>query len=111
MKILICCAGGFSSSIIETNLALYGQQIHEEIICRAVGVGEVDELIREGFQILLYAPQVKNRARYLEASAKEAGIPCTLMKLQDYAMANAEKIYKQAKKIIDESIEKREIKI
>ena len=100
MKILICCAGGFSSSIVEKKLAKYGEEIGEEITCKAVGTGEVDEVIRDGYQVLLYAPQVRNRAKQLEASAKEAGVPCGLMAPQDYAIANAANIYKFAKKLI-----------
>lgn len=101
MKILICCAGGFSSSIVEKNLAKYGESIGVEVECKAVGTGEVDEIIRDGYQCLLYAPQVRNRARQLEASAKEANIPCALMAPQDYALANGEKIFKQAQKLIE----------
>ena len=31
MKILICCAGGFSSSIVEKKLREYGQKVGEGI--------------------------------------------------------------------------------
>ena len=100
MKILICCAGGFSSSIVEKKLRDYGQTIGEEIEVKAVGTAEVSEIIKDGYQVLLYAPQVRNRARDLEATATKAGVPCALMAPQDYALANATNIYKQAKKSI-----------
>ncbi len=100
MKILICCAGGFSSSIVEKKMRDYGTKIGEEIEVHAVGTSEVDEIIKDGYQVLLYAPQVRNRARELQASADRAGIPCALMAPQDYALANAENIYKQVKKLL-----------
>ena len=96
MKILICCAGGFSSSIVEKKLRDYGQTIGEEIEVKAVGTAEVSEIIKDGYQVLLYAPQVRD----LEATATKAGVPCALMAPQDYALANATNIYKQAKKLI-----------
>ena len=100
MKILICCAGGFSSSIVEKKLREYGQKVGEEIDVRAVGTSEVSEIINDGYQVLLYAPQVRNRARDLQATADKAGIPCALLAPQDYALANAVNIYKQAKSLI-----------
>lgn len=100
MKILICCAGGFSSSIVEKKMREYGEKVGEEIEVKAVGTSEVDEIIGDGYQVLLYAPQVRNRAKILEETAKKAGIPCALMAPQDYALANAEKIYKQVKNLI-----------
>ena len=100
MKVLICCAGGFSSSIVEKKMRQYGEKIGEEITCKAVGTGEVEEIINDGYEILLYAPQVRNRAKDLEKTAKAAGIPCALMAPQDYALANAEKIVKQCRKLL-----------
>ncbi len=100
MKILICCAGGFSSSIVEKKMREYGTKVGEEIEVHAVGTSEVDEIIKDGYQVLLYAPQVRNRARELQASADRAGIPCALMAPQDYALANAENIYKQVKSLL-----------
>ena len=49
MKILICCAGGFSSSIVEKKLRDYGQTIGEEIEVKAVGTAEVSEIIKDGY--------------------------------------------------------------
>ena len=95
MKILICCAGGLSSSIIERKLKEYGTKIGETIEVHAVGVGEVEGIIKDGYQVLLYAPQVRNRVRELQACADLAKIPCALLAPQDYALANAENIYKQ----------------
>ena len=100
MKILLCCAGGFSSSIVEKKMRDYGQKIGEDIEVNAVGTAEVEDIIKNGYQVLLYAPQVRNRARELQAAADKAGIPCALMAPQDYALANAENIYKQVKKLI-----------
>ena len=101
MKILICCAGGFSSSIVENKLRKYGDTIGEEIVVSACGTGAVEEKLTEGYEVLLYAPQVRNRAKELKAAAETAGVPCDQMNPQDYAIANAEKIYKLAKKLVD----------
>ncbi len=99
MKILICCAGGLSSSIVEKKMREYGAKIGEEIEVKAVGTGEVEEIIKN-YEVLLYAPQVRNRAKMLEETASKAGVPCALMAPQDYALANAANIYKQVKKLL-----------
>lgn len=101
MKILLCCAGGLSSSIVKKKMREYGEKIGEEIIINAVGTSEIDaELEKGGYQVLLYAPQVRNRVKDIQESAAKAGIPCDLMAPQDYALSNCDHIYKQVKKLI-----------
>lgn len=101
MKILLCCAGGFSSSIVMKKMAQYGESIGEEIIIKAVGTGGVeDELSEGGYQVLLTAPQVRNRFKSLEETASQFNVPCAAMAPQDYAIANCEHIYKQVKDLI-----------
>lgn len=101
MKILLCCAGGLSSSIVKKKMKQYGESIGEEIIVNAVGTNEIEEELAHGdYQVLLYAPQVRNRAAEIRACAEKAGIPCDAMAPQDYAISNCEHIYKQVKKLI-----------
>lgn len=101
MKILMCCAGGLSSSIVKKKMKQYGETVGEEIVVNAVGTNEIEaELAQGGYQVLLYAPQVRNRANEIKGYAEKAGIPCDAMAPQDYAISNCEHIYKQVKKLI-----------
>ena len=100
MKILVCCNGGFSSSLIESKVIKYAESVGDTVEINACGTDGVEEEIKNGYEVLLYAPQVRNRAKMLKGLADGVGIPCDQMNPQDYAFSNGEKIYKQAKALV-----------
>lgn len=96
MKILLVCAGGLSSSIVMKKVRKYGEEIGEDIIIDAVGVGAVEESWSH-YDCILTAPQVRNRYNDIVSLS---GIPVAPMAPQDYAIGNAANIVKLAKSLI-----------
>lgn len=97
MKILLCCAGGLSSSVVMKKIRKYAEEIGEEVIIDAVGVGEVAGKA-ENYDVVLTAPQVRNRFNSIKEDA--GTIPVAAMNPQDYAIGNAANIVKQVKEIL-----------
>ena len=97
MKILLVCAGGLSSSIVMKKVRKYGEENNEDIIIDAVGVPSVEDSW-EDYDVILTAPQVRNRLNYI---IEVAGIPVAAMEPQDYAIANAANIVKLARSLVD----------
>lgn len=97
MKILLCCVGGLSSSIVMKKIRKYAEEIGEEVTIDAVGVNDVADYAKN-YDCVLAAPQVCN---HLSDIKEDAGIvPVTALNPQDYASGNAANIYKQAKALL-----------
>lgn len=97
MKILLVCAGGLSSSIVMKKVRKYGEEVGKDITIDAVGVSDVREASKKGYDCVLTAPQVRNRFESIEA---DSSLPIAAMKPQDYALAHAENIINLAESII-----------
>ena len=94
-KIILACAGGFSTSMLVQRMitAAKAQMIDVEI--EAIAEGKLDKYI-DSTDILLLGPQVG----YLEASLKEKyrgkKIAITTIVSIDYGMMNGEKVLNDA---------------
>lgn len=97
MKILLCCAGGLSSSVVMKKVRKYAEEIGEDVTIDAVGVGEVAEKAKD-YDCVLTAPQVRNRFNEIKEDA--GGLPVAAMNPQDYAIGNAANIIKQVKALL-----------
>ena len=61
-KVLFVCSGGMSSAIVEKALKTEAEKANVEIQANAVGSGEAQDAISNNdWDIILVAPQVKNR--------------------------------------------------
>ena len=97
MKILLCCAGGLSSSVVMKKVRKYAAEIGEDVSIDAVGTGEVAQRAHN-YDVVLTAPQVRNRFNDIK---KDAGdVPVAAMNPQDYAIGNAANIIKQVKGLL-----------
>ena len=66
MKVLLCCAGGLSSSILMKKMKTWADAHGEDLEIQAMGTGEAVETWQNGYECVLLAPQVSYR---LEAAA------------------------------------------
>lgn len=97
MKILLCCAGGLSSSVVMKKIRKYAEEQGEEVTIDAVGVNDVADYAKN-YDCVLTAPQVRNRFNDIKEDA--GGVPVAALNPQDYAIGNAANILKQVKALL-----------
>lgn len=98
MKVLLVCAGGMSTGILVNKLQKYSKENNldlEEIV--ACGMGEYVG-IYEPYDVILLGPQISFRK---DDIARETGKPIDIIAAMDYAMGNAQNIYKQITALLD----------
>lgn len=93
MRVLLCCAGGLSSSILMKKMQTWADSHGEELDIIAVGTGEAQERWQEGWDCVLVAPQASYRINDMK---KEIRIPMAAVPSLDYAIGNAENVMKLA---------------
>lgn len=96
MRVLLCCAGGLSSSILMKKMKTYAESHGEELDIVAVGTNEAVEQWDQGWDCLLVAPQASYRMNDMKQSVK---IPMAAVPSLEYAIGDAEKVLKLAHEI------------
>lgn len=96
MKVLLVCAGGMSTSILMKKMSQYAEQKGFELEIIAVGIGEYGGCYQK-YDVILLGPQVSYK---LKAVEEETGKPVGVMAPYDYAIGNAENIFKQVDKLL-----------
>lgn len=98
MKILLVCAGGYSTSILMKKVIAYSQKNNLDVHIEAKGAS-MDELNANDFDVVLVAPQI----RYKVDEIKQAAIiPVALIPAADYGAGKPEKILSIAEQAIKE---------
>jgi len=95
MKILLICAGGMSTSILMKKLEKYAAAHDIELEILARGMNDYDDVYPK-FDIILLGPQVSYQKSTIESNTKK---PVAVIAPYDYAIGNAENIFKQVKKL------------
>ena len=98
MKVLLCCAGGLSSSILMKKMKTWADAHGEDLEIQAMGTGEAVETWQNGYECVLLAPQVSYRLKQLQEEIK---LPIAEVPSLDYAIGNAENVMKLAHKLCD----------
>ena len=91
MKIVVVCAGGYSSSIVMNRLVKWGEAHGEEVDCKAVGAAAM-EGYPDPYDCVLVAPQVGYQINTLREYTTK---PVLAISAMDYAIANADSIMQQ----------------
>lgn len=97
MKILLICAGGMSTSILMKKLQKYSDQNGmglEEIVAR--GMGDYDDIYRD-YDVILLGPQISYKKADIQ---KDTGKPVDSIAPYDYAIGNAQNIFKQVNALL-----------
>ena len=92
MKLLLICAGGYSTSMLVKKLEKYAAENGiEPFICEAHATTELAE-IKDQFEVCLYGPQVSNRAEWIKETLGP-DYPVAKIEPADYAIGNAKNIF------------------
>jgi cellobiose PTS system EIIB component len=91
MNILLCCAGGMSTSLLVTKMEKAAKEQGIDCQIWAVGVSEVN-IHLDNADILLLGPQVRYLLTNLKKTGAEKGIPVETINPVDYGMCNGEKV-------------------
>lgn len=85
-KVLFVCSGGMSSAIIEKALMDEAKKVGLQIESSAVGSGQAEDAINQGdWDIILVAPQVRNRFDIFKGFAEANGIKIATIPPRDYS--------------------------
>ena len=95
MKVLLICAGGMSTSILMKKLEKYAAAHEIELEILARGMNDYDDVYSK-FDVILLGPQVSYQKSTIESNTKK---PVAVIAPYDYAIGNAENIFKQVKKL------------
>lgn len=95
MKLLLVCAGGASTSILMKKLEKYAAEKDVAFSVEAKGVMDYEDHYKDK-DLILVGPQVGYKK---EEIARVTGLPTDVMAPMDYALGNAENIFKQIDKI------------
>lgn len=91
MKVLLICAGGLSTSILMKKLEKYAEANSIEFEVIAKGMMDYDDYY-SNYDVILVGPQIS----YKKDEIKEkTGKPLAVIAQMDYALGNAENIFKQ----------------
>jgi PTS system cellobiose-specific IIB component len=100
IKVLMVCSGGMSSSLVVNTLKKEAAKENIEIDIKAVGTGEFIDEIKEDWDLVLVAPQIKHRFANFEALAKEEDIPIEMILPQGYSPLGGPKLMDQVRKYL-----------
>ena len=105
MNILLACGGGMSSSILAEALSKEAQnngvtwEVNESSIDRVE-----DDLQEKDYQIVLLAPQVSFRKKYIAGLAEEKGAKLVLIPMTMYTPAKAKELFQLVNKEADHEL-------
>ena len=92
MKILLVCAGGFSTSVLMKKMDKWCAENGEELTIKAVGVGEFENIWKD-YDCILTGPQIAYKLDDIKAAV---GIPVAQVPPTDYALGNSANVMKLA---------------
>lgn len=100
MKVLLVCSGGMSSSIVVKTIENEAKKVGMDIQVKAIGTGQYEDEVREGWDLVLVAPQVRHRLETFRKTAEELGIPISVISPQGYSPMGGPKVIEEIKKLI-----------
>ncbi len=102
MNILLCCDGGFSSSLVAANVQSEAKKQDKDVKCWAVSFGGVEDYIGE-IDVVLMGPQAIHAKNSVEEKCRPHGIPVGVMSHRDYGFCDGAAVLKQAEQLIAEN--------
>ncbi len=94
-KVLLICAGGMSTSILMKKMEKYAQEKGFTLKIEAVGMNAYTEVCKN-YDVILLGPQVSYKKAEISAATNK---PIDVIAAYDYAIGNADNIFKQVDKI------------
>ncbi|SES95606.1 PTS sugar transporter subunit IIB [Anaerobranca gottschalkii] len=99
MRVLMVCSGGMSSAIVVKAIEKEAKAQGIEMVVKAVGTGEFEDEAKNGWDVLLVAPQVRHRMPVFEGVAKELNLPIAVISPQGYSPLGGKIVLEEIKKL------------
>ncbi len=94
-KVLLICAGGMSTSILMKKMEKYAEDKGFALKIEAIGMAAYEEVYKN-YDVILLGPQVSYKKAEIQTATQK---PIEVIAAYDYAIGNAENIFKQVDKI------------
>lgn len=100
-KILLSCAGGFSTSLLVNKMKDAAKSEGKEYEIKAVAADTIEDVVKKDKpDCLLLGPQIQYMINNLKPIADKNDIPMAVIGMQDYGMMNGEAVLKQAESLM-----------
>lgn len=101
-KILLSCAGGFSTSLLVNKMKEAAKAEGKEYEIKAVAAAQVEDIIeKDAPDCILIGPQIKYMEDQLKADANKHDIPLEAIGMQDYGTMNGKNVISQAERLLE----------
>lgn len=101
MKVLFVCSGGMSSAIVVNALKKRKRRkIGVNMEVHAIGTNEVEEEVKNGWDVVMVAPQIRHRFDSVKKFAEEESIPCGIIPPQAYTPLGGPTLLKTVNELI-----------
>lgn len=97
MRILLICAGGWSTGLLVTSMKKIAA---EGDVIEAHAESDLDTLI-DNFDVVLLGPQIGYKFKEVSAKCEQAGRACARIDMAAYGRIQGDVVYKQAKDLYD----------
>lgn len=102
MKVLVVCSGGMSSTIAEDALRKEAAKRSIDLEVAACGTSALEDELKEGYDAVMVAPQVRHRFKDLAATCEAASVPICLIQPMAYSPMGGAKLYTQLTDLLPE---------
>lgn len=100
-KILLSCAGGFSTSLLVNKMKEAAKSEGKEYEIKAVAAAQVEDIIeKDAPDCILIGPQIKYMEDQLKSAANKHNIPLEAIGMQDYGTMNGKNVIAQAERLL-----------
>lgn len=100
-RILLACSSGMSTSLLVTKMKAHAESIGEEAEIWAVGQDQARKDMANA-DVVLIGPQMSFLKGELQKEAQKYGIQVDVIDMQAYGLADGQKAYEQAVKLMGE---------
>ena len=102
MNVLVVCSGGMSSTIAEDALKKEASKRGIALNVSACGTSALEDELKEGYDAVLVAPQVRHRFKELSCACEAASVPVCLIQPMAYSPMGGPKLFAQLVELLPE---------
>ncbi|MDN4592329.1 PTS sugar transporter subunit IIB [Polycladomyces subterraneus] len=95
MRILLCCSGGMSTSLLAERMKQAARDRGMTVDIQSIGIHEFASVVRK-FDVVLLGPQIRHKWNHLKSIADANGIPIAVIDPVAYGMIDGQRALKQA---------------
>lgn len=100
-KILLSCAGGFSTSLLVNKMKEEANKSNKNYQIKAVSADLIPNLVEKDMpDCILLGPQIRYMVDSLKPITEKNNIPLAVITIQDYGRMDGSAVLKQAEKLM-----------